>query len=57
MFVELEALQNSLQKGFIKGTSVIVAALLLTDATADSRDNKQPLYAACTDASKAFDMV
>ncbi|MEW8548319.1 MAG: endonuclease/exonuclease/phosphatase family protein, partial [Candidatus Thiodiazotropha sp.] len=56
-FAKLEAQQNPLQKGFTKGTSATVAALLFTEAISDSRDCKTPLYAACIDASKAFDVV
>ena len=56
-FSEFEALQNPLQKGFTKGTSATVAALLFTEAIAEARDTKTPLYAACIDASKAFDVV
>ena len=56
-FSELEALQNPLQKGFTKGTSATVAALLFTEAIAEARDTRSPLYTACIDASKAFDVV
>ena len=57
VFSELEALQNLLQKGFTKGTSATIAALLFTEATAEARDTKSPLYVACIDPSKAFDVV
>ena len=56
-FSEFEALKNPLQKGFTKGTSATVAALLFTGAIAEARDTKTPLYAVCIDASKAFDVV
>ena len=56
-FSEFETLQNPLQEGFTKGTSATVAALLFTEAIAEARDTKTQLYAACIDASKAFDVV
>ena len=56
-FAELEALQNPLQKGFTKGTSATVAALLFTEAIAEAKDTNTPLYTACIDATKAFDVV
>ena len=33
------------------------AALLFTEAIAEARDTRSPLYTACIDASKAFDVV
>ena len=56
-FAELEALQNPLQKGFTKGTSATVAALLFTESIAEANDTNTPLYTACIDATKAFDVV
>ena len=50
-------MQNSLQRGFTKGTSPLYTALLLTEAIAESKDLKQPLFSAFLDASKAFDVV
>ena len=45
-FSELENLQNPLQKGFTKGSSATVAALLFTEAIAEARDTIFPLYTA-----------
>ena len=56
-FPELEALQNPLRKGFTKGTSAAIAALLFIEAIAEARDTKSPLCVACIDASKAFGVV
>ena len=56
-FSELEALQNPLQKDFTKATSATIAAQMFTEAIAEARDTKSPLYAACIVASKAFDIV
>ena len=50
-FAELEALQNPLQKGFTKGTSATVAALLFTEAIAEAKDTNTLLYTACIDAT------
>ena len=55
--LNLRPYQNPLQKGFTKGTSATVPALLFTEAIAEARDTKTPLYAACIDASKAYDVV
>ena len=55
-FSEFGAVQNPLQKGFTKGTSATTAALLFTEVIAEARDTKSPLYVACIDASKAFDV-
>ena len=41
----------------MKETSATVAALLFTEAIGEARGTKTPLYATCTDASKAFDFV
>ena len=56
-FAEIERKQNPLQKGFTKGTSATTAALMFTEALAEAKDTKTTLYAACIDASKAFDVV
>ena len=53
----LEQLQNNLQRGFTKHTSPVYAGLLLTEAIAEAIDQKNPLFAAYLDASKAFDVV
>ena len=49
--------QSGLQRGFIKRVSPIYASLLLSEAIAEAKDCKKPLYAAFIDASKAFDVV
>ena len=56
-FAELEALQNPLLKGFTKGTLATVAALLFTQAIAEASDTYTPLYTACIDATKVFEVV
>ncbi|KAK3085377.1 hypothetical protein FSP39_002384 [Pinctada imbricata] len=53
----IETHQNALQRGFTKGTSPGLAALLLTEAIAEAKDLKKMLYATFLDASKAFDVV
>jgi hypothetical protein len=49
--------QSGLQYGFTKGLSPAHAALLVTEAIAEQRDSKCPLYIATLDAQKAFDVV
>ena len=49
--------QNKLQRGFTKGVSPTNAALILTEAIAESKDTKRPIYATFVDATKAFDVV
>lgn len=49
--------QNELQRGFTKNVSPTNAALLLSEAIAEAKDNNQPLYSCFIDASKAFDVV
>jgi hypothetical protein len=49
--------QSALQYGFTKGQSPAHAALLVTEAIAEQKDLKKPLYLATLDAQKAFDVV
>ena len=53
----LENHQNCLQRGFTSNVPPTNAALLLTEAIAESKDKKKQIYAAFIDASKAFDVV
>ena len=59
--LELESLihkeTNDLQFGFSTGRSPSMASLLITEAIAEARDCKLPLYVASLDARKAFDVV
>lgn len=48
---------NTLQRGFCDNSSSINAALMVSEAIAEAQDNRQPLYTALLDASKAFDVV
>ena len=49
--------QSELQFGFTKSRNPVMAALVLTEAIAEARDQDTPLYVATLDASKAFDVV
>jgi hypothetical protein len=49
--------QSALQFGFTRGASPSMAALLLIEAMAESRDQSQPLFVCTLDAVKAFDTV
>ena len=54
----LEARLNKLQRGFCNHSSSINTAFLLSESIAEeARDNKEILYTALLDASKAFDIV
>ena len=53
----LEARLNKLQRGFCNHSSSINTAFLLSESIAEARDNKEILYTALLDASKAFDVV
>jgi hypothetical protein len=53
----LEACQNKMQRGFTSHSSSANTALLITEACAEAKDQKQPIYMAFLDASKAFDVV
>ena len=49
--------QNKLQFGFTEGLSPSMAALLITEVTAEHRDQRLPTYLATLDTQKAFDTV
>jgi hypothetical protein len=49
--------QNLMQRGFTEHCSSTNAAFILTEAIAEAKDNKHPLYVTYMDASKAFDIV
>ena len=48
---------NGLQFGFAIGKSPSMATLLVTEAIAEAKANRTPLYIATLDARKAFDVV
>ena len=47
--------QNRLQFGLMEGLSPTMAALLLTEVTAEHKDQGLPTYMAALDIQKAFD--
>ena len=49
--------QNELQFGFTGGRSPTMASLVITEAIAEARATRTPLYVASLDAKKAFDVV
>ena len=49
--------EDDLQYGFSNGRSGVHAAFIFNECIAESRDNKQPLYAASLDVQKAFDVL
>ena len=49
--------QSDLQYGFTKGLTPTMALLILSEAEADAKMRKQPLYIATLDTQKAFDVV
>jgi hypothetical protein len=49
--------QNPLQRGFSEQASSTNTAFFLTEAVAEARDQKTPLYLTLLDASKAFDVI
>jgi hypothetical protein len=49
--------QSSLQFGFTSGLSPSMAALLLSESVAETRDNGETLFVCTLDAVKAFDTV
>ena len=53
----LNANINNLQRGFTAGSSATNTALLLSEALAEKKDLKHPMYVLFLDASKAFDVV
>ena len=52
-----DRIQNQRQRGFTKNTSPSNAALLLTEAIAESKHTKQPLFVTLLDVKTAFDVV
>ena len=48
---------SGLQFGFTSGKSPTMATVCLTEAIANAKDSRQPLYVATLDAQKAFDVV
>lgn len=53
----IRQIQSPLQRGFTEGTSAVNTSLLITEAVAEAKLMKKPLYIAMLDASKAFDVV
>ena len=49
--------QNRLQRGFTAHCSSTNAALMITEAIAEAKDCKKPLYITFLDVTKAFDVV
>ena len=49
--------QSNMQIGFTAGTSPALGSLMFTEAIAEAKDKRQPLYAAALDTMKAFDTV
>ena len=49
--------QSNMQIGFTAGTSPAWGSLMFTEAIAEAKDKRQPLYAAALDTMKAFDTV
>ena len=49
--------QSSQQRGFTDSSSSNMAALLVTEVLAETKDRGQPLYITYLDASKAFDVT
>ena len=52
-----DPIQNQMQRGFTKKTSPSNTALLLTEAIAESKHLKQPLFVTFLDVKTAFDVV
>ena len=52
-----DKIQNQMQRGFTKNTSPSNAALLLTEAIAESKHTKRPLFVTLLDVKTAFDVV
>ena len=55
--VESAFAQQDLQYGFTKGMAPAFASLIVTEALAEARDRKTPLYLVTLDVKKAFDVV
>ena len=54
---KMNIVQSDHQFGFTKGLSPNMAALLISEAKAEARQNNEQLYLATLDAQKAFDVV
>ena len=53
----LPSQQSSLQFGFTKGTSILLAALFINKSIIEAKELNLPLYIAFLDSQKAFDVV
>jgi hypothetical protein len=53
----LPSQQSSLQFGFTKGTSILLAALVINESITEAKEPNLPLYIAFLDSQKAFDVV
>ena len=49
--------QSALQKGFTRGESPTIAALIVTELFTEAIENNKFIFIALTDAQKAFDIV
>ena len=54
---KLHIAQSELQFGFTEGLSPAMAGLLISEAKAESHDNKTHIFVATLDSQKAFDVV
>ena len=54
---KLHIAQSEMQFGFTEGLSPAMAGLLISEAKAESQENKTHIYAATLDSQKAFDVV
>ena len=54
---QIEHKQSKQQRGFTKGSSSTNAALILTEAIAEAKDNNRELFVASLYAKKAFDVI
>jgi hypothetical protein len=48
--------QSALQKGFTRGESPTIAALIVTELFTEAIENNKSIFIALTDAQKAFDI-
>lgn len=49
--------QSALQKGFTRGESPTIAALIVTELFTEAIENNKSIFIALTDAQKAFDII
>ena len=54
---KLHIAQSEMQFGFTEGLSPAMAGLLISEAKAESQENKTHIYVATLDSQKAFDVV